>query len=96
VGVEITRNFGPLTDLASLSRDEWGRVGRLARERIIRRTAQGKDIHDQPFRAYSPGYAEQKQKAGASGRVDLQVSGEMLRNISVEPDTDGVTVDFST
>lgn len=93
--VTVTRNFGPLTDQPLLTVQDWGRIGRLARERILARTKAGKDQHDAPFRPYSPGYAVRKSQMGGSPRVDLMVSGEMLRAITVEPDATGVTLAFS-
>ena len=95
MGVEIRRNFGDLTDLRLMTRADWQRVGLLARERIIRRTVEGRDEEDQAFRPYSDGYAAIKARMGASGRVDLQLSGEMLRAITVDPDDEGVTLSFN-
>jgi len=84
-----------LDELKFLTRDDWGRVGRLARERIVRRTLEGRDQHDNSFAPYSEGYAAAKREMGASGSVDLQLSGEMLRAITVEPDDTGVTLAFT-
>lgn len=92
MGVVVHRNFGPLDDTTFVTREDWGRIGRLARERIIRRTLQGRDEDDAAFAPYSPGYAAQKAKAGASGAVNLMLSGAMLEAITVEPDADGVTL----
>lgn len=92
MGVSISRNFGPLDELKFLTREDWGRVGRLARERIMRRTLDGRDQHDASFAPYSAAYAELK----GSSRVDLQLSGEMLRAITVEPDDLGVTLSFTS
>lgn len=94
--VSISRNFGPLTDVATLTREEWGRVGRLARERIIARTLSGRDEHDQSFTAYSPAYARRRAAEGMPTTPNLQVSGEMLRAITVEPDDTGVTLAFTS
>lgn len=96
MGVSVTRNFGPLTDLRLLGRDDWDRVGRLARERLVLRTRQGRDREDNLFSPYTPAYAEQKAKAlGTGHRVDLTVSGDMLNAISVEADEQGVTLAFN-
>lgn len=92
MGVSVTRNFPPLTDTVFLTRDDWRRVGLLARERIIRRTLSGQDEDDRPFTPYSPAYAKQLAKIGQGSGVDLQLSGEMLRAIQVEPDDTGVTL----
>jgi hypothetical protein len=96
VAVSISRNFPPLDETVLVDKDDWGRIGRLARERIIRRTLEGKDEHGSPFQAYSDGYLKQREAAGKGSRVDLQLSGEMLRAITVEPDDDGVTLAFTT
>lgn len=95
MGISVTRDFGPLDEIELLTKDDFGRVGRLARERIILRTLQGRDENDRAFAPYSPEYAKQKAKQGASGRVNLQLSGAMLQAITVEPDDAGVTLGFS-
>lgn len=94
--VSVSRNFGPLDQLQLLTREDWGRVGRLARERLVTRTLTGRDEHDKAFAPYSRGYAAVKAAQGASGRVDLQLSGEMLRGITVSPDETGVTLGLSS
>ncbi len=94
--VSVSRNFGPLTDFKPLTIEDWSRIGRFARERIVRRTSEGRDENDQPFAPYSPAYAEAKAKAGGAATVDLMVSGDMLRAITVEPDANGVTLGFSS
>jgi hypothetical protein len=95
MGVSVTRNFGPLTETVFLSRDDWGKVGRLARERIVLRTRRGQDREGQPFKPYSPGYAKAKGKELGAGQVNLTVSGDMLNAITVEPDDKGVTLSFN-
>lgn len=96
MAVSIVRNFGPLTDLRVLGRDDWDRVGRLARERIVLRARQGRDREDNLFTPYTPAYAARKAKAlGTGHRVDLTVSGDMLNAITVEADEAGVTLAFT-
>lgn len=90
--VTVTRNFGPLTDLALVTREDWRAVGHDQRERIIRRTKAGKDVDGRPFQPYSPSYSQQLSKEGLSTQVDLEVSGRMLQAITVQPDADGVTL----
>lgn len=92
MGVSVTRNFSSLNDLALVTKADWGIVGRLARERLIARTLQGKDENNTPFAPYSAGYAAQRAAFGASTRPNLQVSGQMLQAITVEPDDNGVTL----
>jgi hypothetical protein len=92
VAVQVTRNFGPLDQIQLLTEADWGRVGRLARERIVRRTLSGRDENDNAFAPYSPEYAKQLAKVGQGSGVDLQLSGAMLNAIQVEPDAEGVTL----
>jgi hypothetical protein len=81
MAVTLRRNFPPLTDMQLVTREDWAAVGRLARERIIRRTVQGQGVNG-PFAPYSPKYAERKaQELGSASPVNLMVSGEMLRAI---------------
>lgn len=75
-----------------VARAEWARIGRLARERIVRRTLSGRDEADAPFAPYSPAYAKERAKLGKSSAVNLQFSGAMLNAIQVEPDDEGVTL----
>ena len=93
--VSVTRNFGPLTDTVLLTRHDWARVGRLARERIVRRTLGGRSVDGAPFAAYSAGYRRAKDRIGASGTVNLQLSGDMLNAITANEDDTGVTLAFS-
>lgn len=96
MALAVTRNFGPLSEIDLLTRDDWARIGRLARERIVSRTISGTDVHGHAFAPYSEGYRLAKGRIGASGTVNLQLSGEMLRAIAVEPDEHGVTLAFSS
>jgi hypothetical protein len=95
VGVSVTRNFGPLTDVQVLTKSDWERVGRLARERIVLRTRQGRDRDDAPFKPYSASYAAAKAKELGAGPVNLTLSGEMLNAITIEADDKGVTLAFN-
>lgn len=94
--VTIRRSFKPLTQLQLVTREDWSAIGRLARERIIRRTLQGTDAQGRAFAPYSPGYAKRKaEELGSASPVNLQVSGEMLRSIVVEAFDDHVTLTFT-
>lgn len=95
MGVTVRRNFGPLTDLTLFTRRDWDRVGRLARERIVRRTVGGRDVSGSPFPPYSAGYRRAKEAIGAGSTVNLTLSGDMLNAITVEPDDMGVTLAFT-
>jgi len=85
MSARLTKNFGRLADEVDFSSAELMReLGLLARERIIRRTLSGKDEDDRSFQSYSPGYARRKsQELGGGTGVNLQVSGEMLRGITI-------------
>jgi len=96
VTIAVSRNFGPLTAVELLTREDFAAIGRLARERIVRRTQQGRDEHDRSFVPYTPEYAAQKAALGTSAGVNLQLSGQMLNAITVEPDAKGVTLSFSS
>lgn len=92
MSVGITRNFGPLTQEARITREDWGRVGRFARERVTINTQSGRDEDGQAFAPYSRDYLSAKLKAGGSSTVNLTVSGAMLQAIRVAPDDQGVTL----
>jgi hypothetical protein len=98
--VKITRSFGSLADLALVTEEDMRQIGLLAREMIVRRTLAGRDAHDDAFRAYSPGYAKAKRLALGSDRVNLQVSGGMLNDLTitdvkVSPDKATVTLGWN-
>jgi hypothetical protein len=95
ITIELTGT--PLADVALTTVDLMREVGLLARERILRRTAQGQGVAG-PFAAYSPGYAKKKAETlGGSGVVNLQVSGQMLNAIQLVEVTDhSVTLGFTS
>lgn len=94
--VSVIRDFGPLTDLDLVTRDDLREVGLLARELIITRTLRGVDVNNLPFAPYSEGYAEQKQAALGTSQVNLQVSGNMLNQIAVvDVDDESVTLGWN-
>jgi hypothetical protein len=85
-----------LKDVSIVTREDMAAAGQMLRQRIVDRTARGVDAEGQPFAAYSDGYAEQKRKAGVgTGGVDLTVSGEMLRAITVDVAADAKSVTLS-
>lgn len=90
MGVTIKRSFAPLTQQKLVTRADYEALGRLARERIIRRTVMGMGPDNEAFEPYSAAYAKQK----GSSAVNLQVSGEMLRSIQVIAEDDRVTLTF--
>jgi hypothetical protein len=88
MGVTVKQNFSVKT-LALTTREDMEAIGRLARERIIRRTVMGQGPNNETFAPYSTGYYTQKSEAlGTASPVNLQVSGEMLRAIQVVVDSD--------
>lgn len=100
MGVQIRRSFAPLTAGPWFAVEDWRAVGQLARDRILARTLRGVDVDGQAFTPYSPGYLLAKDRAvgafdaGGYGRVNLQVSGEMLRGIQVVPTARSVELTF--
>jgi len=72
-------------DLTGLGLDEDQRaeVADLVIERIVERTTQGKDKDGKRFAGYSKAYKDSLnfKVAGKSGKVDLQLSGDMLAAI---------------
>ncbi len=100
MAVTIHRNFPPLTDAKILTQEDFEAVGQLIRQRIIQRTESGVDANGAAFAPYHPDYALQKGRellgAEASySKVDLTVSGEMLRAIAIEATDKGVTLFFN-
>lgn len=97
MGVTVRVNFKPLADFPLSTKELMKEIGLLARERILRRTAAGRDERDQAFRPYSAAYALQKAKELGPGGVNLQVSGAMLNAIVVTKVTEkSVTLEFSS
>jgi hypothetical protein len=98
VPITVRRTIPDLGRIAELMVDRatMREIGLMARERIIRRTAQGKDERGQPFQAYSQGYRERKGRELGVGNVNLQVSGAMLNALTIVDVTDhSVTLGFS-
>jgi hypothetical protein len=98
VPITVRRTFPDLGTLAEsmVDRATMREIGLMARERIIRRTASGKDEAGQPFQAYSEKYRERKAKELGAGTVNLHVSGGMLGALTIVDVTDrSVTLGFS-
>lgn len=58
-----------------------------AKEMVLKRTSEGRDVKGRPFRPYSKGHARARKKRGlGTSRVDLRFSGKMLDNIATEVD----------
>jgi hypothetical protein len=79
----VTRNFGPLTNLKLTTSALMREIGLLARERILRRTAEGRSSDGTPFKPYSRGYAARKAAELGTSKPNLTVSGDMLGAIQI-------------
>jgi hypothetical protein len=86
--ITVTRTFGRLADIPLAGKALMHDVGLLARERVIRRTVGGTDAFGARFQAYAPDYEKRKREAVGGSGVDLQVSGAMLRAITIVEETD--------
>ncbi len=86
--MSVTRNFGPLDQIKLTNAQLMREVGLLARERIVRRTREGKGTSGSPFHPYSASYQAVKAKELGAGRVNLTVSGSMLNDIAILRVTD--------
>lgn len=91
MSITVTRTGPDFADTVLSDQELMRQIGLLARERILRRTAQGLDMHGVPFRPYSAAYLAQKLNT----RVNLQVSGAMLQAIGILDVTDtSVTIGY--
>lgn len=96
MGVVVELRGLPLAEIAMTSSELMREIGLLARERILRRTAQGIAADGSTFQPYSASYAAVKAKELGAGTVNLQVSGRMLQAIVITEVTEtSVTLDFS-
>lgn len=96
MGVTVRKNFS-LKAMALTTVADMEAIGRLARERIIRRTVMGQLSGGEAMPPYSQRYYDQKKSAlGSADPVNLQVSGEMLRNIQIVAEEKKVTLTFNT
>jgi hypothetical protein len=96
MGVTVRKTFS-LKALKLTTREDMEAIGRLARERIIRRTVMGVGPNGTPFHPYSAAYQALKAKeTGSASPVNLQLSGEMLRGIQIVAEEKKVTLTFNT
>jgi hypothetical protein len=94
--MSVTRNFGPLDQIPLTTKAIMRDVGLMARERVVRRTREGKTTSGGQMQPYSPGYAKRKAKELGSQRPNLTVSGAMLNDITLQDvQDDEVTLGFS-
>ena len=83
MAVTVKRNFKSLADVKLTTVEDMRQVGLLQRERIVRRTLAGIDADGHPFAPYSAAYAELKMRVLGTSRVNLQLSGAMLNQITL-------------
>ena len=96
MAITLRRSFVSLRETPLTTKDDMLAVGQLVRQRILERTARGLDAAGRPFAPYSVDYGEAKREAlGSSGTVDLTVSGEMLRAITIEATDRTVRLSFA-
>ncbi len=79
--MSVTRNFGPLDQIKLTDKAIMRDVGLLARERVVRRTRDGKGTDNSTLKPYSPGYAKRKREELGTDMPNLTVSGSMLNDI---------------
>lgn len=93
-GVTVKNDIPDLEKVKLSDRELMREIGLLVRETIVRRTISGRDAKGAAFQSYSTGYAERKAKEGlGGGKVNLQVSGAMLDDITItEVTNDSVTL----
>ena len=95
--IEIKRSFKPLSDLVLTTKEDMREIGLLARERIIKRTLRGESAAGGSFAPYSADYAATKRAALGTSAVNLQVSGNMLNQLTiVELTENSVTLGWNT
>jgi hypothetical protein len=95
MSITVRNTIGTLADLPLTTKTLMREIGLLARERIVRRTLAGESSRGGSFAPYSEGYRQAKQQAlGSASPVNLQASGAMLNDISVEATEDQVTLSF--
>lgn len=80
----------------------WKKLGDEIADKIRVHTIDGKDVNDKGFKSYSKGYAKAKaqgkfkRQSSKSIKPDLQLTGDMMRNLQVRGATPtGVTIGWS-
>jgi len=78
-----------------LTKSQRRAIADLAIEFMVDRTLEGRDVNGKRFPKYSKGYIESldfKNAGKSPGKVDLQLSGDMLASIALLNETDGKIV----
>jgi hypothetical protein len=96
MAITIRRTNLDFRDVRFTTREDMAAVGQMIMRRIVDRTARGIDAEGQPFAPYTEAYGEAKRNAiRSSGTVDLTVSGEMLRAMTMEATDKRVSLFFA-
>jgi len=77
----------------------WKKLGDEIADKIrVHTTKNSKDVDGKPFKKYSDGYVKANLRRGKTNgtKVDLELSGDMMRNLQVRTATPyGVTIGWS-
>ncbi len=91
-----------LQTIPEFSPSWWKKLGDEIADKIRVHTISGKDIKDKRFKPYSKGYVKAKsqgkykRQSSKSTKPDLQLTGDMMRNLQVRGATpNGVTIGWS-
>jgi hypothetical protein len=96
MGMTVRKTNLDFRDVRFTTREDMAAVGQMLMRRIVDRTARGVDAEGNPFAPYTTEYGEAKRKAiRSSGTVDLTVSGEMLRAMTLEATDKTVSLFFA-
>lgn len=77
-----------LKDIPTFTKQFWKKLGDETADRIrVHTTKDGKDVNNKPFEVYSTKYRVRKasgkfkRQSSTSSKVDLQLTGDMMRNL---------------
>jgi len=77
-----------LKDIPTFTKQFWKKLGDETADRIrVHTTKGGKDVNNKPFEAYSTKYRTRKasgkfkRQSSTSSKVDLQLTGNMMKNL---------------
>ena len=77
-----------LKDIPTFTKQFWKKLGDETADRIrVHTTKDGKDVNNKPFEVYSTKYRVRKasgkfkRQSSTSSKVDLQLTGNMMRNL---------------
>ena len=77
-----------LKDIPTFTKQFWKKLGDETADRIrVHTTKDGKDVNNKPFEVYSTKYRTRKasgkfkRQPSTSSKVDLQLTGDMMRNL---------------